>query len=58
MEALQDRDAVAARQAIQDDIIEGGALLVQLLSKIESGDAVVKEDADGTMRLELRAPAS
>jgi DNA-binding GntR family transcriptional regulator len=58
MEALHDRDAVAARQAIQDDIIEGGALLVQLLSKIESGDAVVKEDVDGTMRLELLAPAS
>jgi DNA-binding GntR family transcriptional regulator len=58
MEALQDRDPVAARQAIQDDIIEGGALLVQLLSKIESGKAVVTEDADGNMRLELLAPAS
>jgi hypothetical protein len=30
MEALQQRDAIAARQAIQDDIIEGGALLVRL----------------------------
>jgi hypothetical protein len=58
MEALQERDPVAARQAIQDDIIEGGALLVQLLSKIESGKAVVTEDADGNMRLELLAPAS
>jgi DNA-binding GntR family transcriptional regulator len=53
MQALQERDAVAARQAIQDDIIEGGSQLVQLLSKIETGEAVVKEDADGHMRLEL-----
>jgi hypothetical protein len=57
MEALQERDAAAARQAIQDDIIEGGSLLVQLLSKIENGQAVVKEDADGNMRLDLLAPA-
>jgi hypothetical protein len=33
-------------------------LLVQLLAKIESGKAVVTEDADGNMRLELLAPAS
>jgi DNA-binding GntR family transcriptional regulator len=57
MEALQERDAVAARQAIRDDLIEGGALLVKLLSKIESGQAVVNEDADGNMRLEFLAPA-
>jgi DNA-binding GntR family transcriptional regulator len=57
MEALQERDAVAARQAIQDDILEGGALLVKLLSKIENGQAVVKEDADGNMRLEFLTQA-
>ena len=57
MEALQERDAVAARQAIQDDILEGGALLVKLLSQIEKGQAVVKEDADGNMRLEFPALA-
>jgi DNA-binding GntR family transcriptional regulator len=53
MEALQARDATAARQAIQEDILESGARLVQLLSKIESGEVVVHEDADGNMRLEL-----
>jgi hypothetical protein len=53
MEALQERDAVAARQAMQDDIFEGGALLVRLPSKIESGEAVVNEGADGNMRLDL-----
>jgi hypothetical protein len=54
---LQERNAVAARQAIQDDILEGGALLVKLLSKIEKGEAVVKEDADGNMHLEFLTPA-
>jgi hypothetical protein len=57
LEALQERNAVAARQAIQDDILEGGALLVKLLSKIENGQAVVKEDADGNMRLEFLTQA-
>lgn len=57
MEALQERDAVAARQATQDDIIEGGALLIRLLADIESGRATVTEDADGIARLEFPAPA-
>ena len=57
LEALQERNAVAARQAIQDDILEGGALLVKLLSKIEKGEAVVKEDSDGNMHLEFLTPA-
>lgn len=58
MEALQERDVAAARQAIQDDIIEGGALLIKLLADIESGRAAVNEDADGNMRLEFPAPAA
>ena len=57
MDALQERNAVAARQAIQDDILEGGALLLKLLSQIEKGQAVVKEDGDGNMRLEFLTPA-
>jgi hypothetical protein len=57
LEALQERNAVAARQAIQDDILEGGALLVKLLSRIEKGEAVVKEDAEGNMHLEFLTPA-
>jgi hypothetical protein len=58
LDALQERDAVAARQAIQDDILEGGARLVKLLSKIEKGQAVVKEDAEGNMRLEFLTTAA
>ena len=57
LDALQERNSAAARQAIQDDILEGGALLVKLLSKIEKGEAVVKEDAEGNMQLEFLTPA-
>jgi hypothetical protein len=32
-------------------------LLAKLLSKIENGQAVVKEDAEGNMQLEFLTPA-
>jgi hypothetical protein len=54
MDALRRRDPVAARQAIQDDMIEGGAKLVGLLGKIESGEAAVVEGSDGSLRLTFR----
>jgi hypothetical protein len=38
-------------------MIRRGALLVKLLSQIESGEAVVNADADGNMRLEFVAAA-
>ena len=53
MEALRARDPVAARQAVQDDMIEGGARLVELMAKIESGEAAIVEGEDGAMRLVL-----
>src|ERR1700727_2480898 len=37
MEALRRRDPIAARRAVQDDMIEGGVGLVELMGKIESG---------------------
>jgi DNA-binding GntR family transcriptional regulator len=57
MGALRRRDPVAARQAVQDDMIEGGAKLVSLMSKIESGEAAVVEGADGALRLTFRSAA-
>jgi DNA-binding GntR family transcriptional regulator len=57
MGALRRRDPIAARQAVQDDMIEGGAKLVSLMSKIESGEAAVLEGADGTPRLTFRSAA-
>jgi len=54
MEALRRRDPVAARQAVQDDMIEGGAKLVGLLGKLESGEAAVVEGPDGSLKLTLR----
>jgi DNA-binding GntR family transcriptional regulator len=57
MEALRRRDAVAARQAVQDDMIEGGARLVELMGKIASGEAVVTERPDGMPRLTFRGAA-
>jgi DNA-binding GntR family transcriptional regulator len=55
MEALRRRDPIAARQAIQDDMIEGGAGLVSLLGKLESGDAILAEAPEGGMKLVFRA---
>jgi len=57
MDALRRRDPVAARQAVQDDMIEGGALLVQLMGKIESGAAAVTEGPDGLPRLTFHGAA-
>jgi DNA-binding GntR family transcriptional regulator len=57
MDALRRRDPVAARQAVQDDMIEGGARLVELMSRIESGEAAVTEGPDGMPRLAFRAAA-
>jgi DNA-binding GntR family transcriptional regulator len=54
MEALRARDPVAARQAIQDDMIEGGARLVELMAKIESGEAALVEGPDGVPQLSFR----
>jgi DNA-binding GntR family transcriptional regulator len=59
LDALKRRDAAAARQAVQDDMIEGGAGLVALMGKLESGEVGVVEAADGALQLVLRdAPAS
>jgi DNA-binding GntR family transcriptional regulator len=55
MEALRARDPVAARQAIQDDMIEGGARLVELMAKIESGEAGLVEGPDGVPQLNFRS---
>ena len=55
MEALRARDPVAARQAVQDDMIEGGARLVELMAKIESGEAGVVEGPDGVPQLSFRS---
>jgi DNA-binding GntR family transcriptional regulator len=57
MDALRRRDAVAARQAVQDDMIEGGAGLVKLMAKIESGEASVVEGNDGKLQLSFRPAA-
>jgi DNA-binding GntR family transcriptional regulator len=51
VKALRKRDAAAARQAIQDDILEGGARLVELMQRIEAGEATVAEGEDGAIRL-------
>jgi DNA-binding GntR family transcriptional regulator len=55
MEALRARDPVGARQAVQDDMIEGGARLVELMAKIESGEAAVVEGPDGVPQLTFRS---
>ena len=57
MDALRRRDPVAARQAVQDDMIEGGARLVQLMGNIESGAAAVTEGPDGLPRMTFRGAA-
>ncbi len=54
IDALRRRDAVAARQAVQDDMIEGGARLVELMGRIESGEAAVVEGPDGAPQLSFR----
>ena len=51
MAALRRRDAQAARQAIQADTLEGGRLLVELLGKLERGDAEIVEGPEGRMRV-------
>ncbi|GGC89982.1 GntR family transcriptional regulator [Chelatococcus reniformis] len=56
MAALKRRDAAAARHAIQDDIVEGGARLVELMEKIEAGSAVVVDAPDGGLQLDFPAP--
>jgi DNA-binding GntR family transcriptional regulator len=56
MEALRRRDPFLARQAVQDDMIEGGAGLVKLIAKIESGEAALVETPGGGMQLDVRAP--
>lgn len=47
IDALRRRDAAAARQAIQDDILEGGARLVELMERIEAGTVRIVENDDG-----------
>ena len=54
MEALRRRDPLAARQAVQDDMIEGGTGLVELMGKIESGLAQLVEGPDGELQLNFR----
>lgn len=53
IKALRRRDAAAARKAIQDDMLEGGARLIELLQKIEDGRAAIVETPEGDMRLEF-----
>lgn len=55
MEALRRRDATAARQAIQDDITEGGAKLVDLLERIEDGSVMTVETEDGGLQVIMNA---
>jgi DNA-binding GntR family transcriptional regulator len=54
MDALHRRDAAAARQAVQDDMIEGGARLVELMARIEAGEVTLVEGAGGVARLSFR----
>ena len=56
IEALRCRDPLAARQAIQDDMIEGGAGLVALMGKLETGEAVLVDAPEGGMKLTFRTP--
>jgi DNA-binding GntR family transcriptional regulator len=56
IEALRRRDALGARQAIQDDMIEGGARLVELMGKMEAGEVTLVDAPDGGMHLSFRAP--
>ena len=58
IDALRRRDAATARQAVQDDIIEGGARLVQLMEKIEAGAVLLAEAEDGKPQLVFRPPSS
>jgi len=51
MKALSQRDAAAAKQAIQDDILEGGERLVDLMQRIEAGEVTLAEGEDGEIRL-------
>jgi len=55
MKALRRRDAAAARQAIQDDIIEGGARLVALMEQIAAGEVELINMPDGSFQLNFRA---
>ena len=57
MDALRRRDPVAARQAVQDDMIEGGARLVELMPKIDAGEATLVEGPDGAQQLSFRGAA-
>ncbi|WP_342640639.1 GntR family transcriptional regulator [Rhodoligotrophos ferricapiens] len=43
LDALRARDAVAVRQHIQNDMLEGGRLLVQLLRQLEAGEITREE---------------
>jgi DNA-binding GntR family transcriptional regulator len=51
LEALRQRDPSGARQAVQDDMIEGVAGLVALMGKIERGEAGLVDGPGGTPRL-------
>jgi DNA-binding GntR family transcriptional regulator len=51
LDALRRRDATAARRAIQDDILEGGHKLVELMERIEAGTVRLVEDEDGETSL-------
>ena len=51
LEALRRRDASAAKRAIQDDILEGGQRLVELMERIEAGTVRLVEDEDGQTSL-------
>lgn len=51
LDALRRRDAAAAKRAIQDDILEGGQKLVDLMERIEAGTVRVVEDEDGETSL-------
>jgi len=48
LDALRRRDARALRQAVRQDMIEGGRALVRLLTEIEAGRIVPLEHANAT----------
>lgn len=51
LDALRRHDAAAAKRAIQDDILEGGERLVELMERIEAGTVRVVENDDGEASL-------
>ena len=58
IKALRKRDGAAASAAIKNDIVEGGAKLIELMRRIEDGRVAIVEDRGGTMRIEFQERAA